>query len=156
MQQLYREYNEMPKLQPLLREISWAKNLVTLGRCQDPRKAQTARAVKDHYTFDVLELAEERRERQLEQAPIAKLRNFLAELGGAFAFIGVIICRARTSPLLNMPCAMPRDRWTIAAYLVRPNLLENIQSALPSREQITEQLSAWSTANFDREVPCAS
>ena len=54
----------------------------------DAIKAQAALAVKDHYTFDFLELAEEHSERQLEQALVANLRQFLAELGGAFAFIG--------------------------------------------------------------------
>lgn len=134
MRQFYREYNELPKLQPLVREISWAKNLVILGRVKDPLerefylratarfgwtkavlqhqidnqsyakyllnqtnfdatlpeeiKAQAMLAVKDHYTFDFLELAEEHSERQLEQALVANLRQFLAELGGAFAFIG--------------------------------------------------------------------
>ena len=46
-----------------------------------------ALAVKDHYTFDFLELAEEHSERQLQQALVANLRQFLTELGGAFAFI---------------------------------------------------------------------
>lgn len=134
MRQFYREYNDLPKLQPLVREISWAKNLVILSRCKDPLqrefylratarfgwtkavlqhqidnqsyekyllnqtnfdqslpeevKAQAALAVKDHYTFDFLELAEEHSELQLEQALVANLRQFLTELGGAFAFIG--------------------------------------------------------------------
>jgi len=51
-------------------------------------RAQAALAVKDHYTFDFLELAEEHSERQLEQALVQNLRNFLAELGGAFTFVG--------------------------------------------------------------------
>jgi predicted nuclease of restriction endonuclease-like (RecB) superfamily len=134
MRDFFREYNDQPKLQPLVAEISWAKNLVILGRCKDPLqrefylratarfgwtkavlqhqidnqsyekyllnqtnfdqalpeaiKAQAALAVKDHYSFDFLELAEEHSERQLEHALVAHLRQFLAELGGAFAFIG--------------------------------------------------------------------
>jgi predicted nuclease of restriction endonuclease-like (RecB) superfamily len=35
MRQFYREYLDLPKLQPLVREISWAKNLVILARCKD-------------------------------------------------------------------------------------------------------------------------
>lgn len=54
----------------------------------DDIKAQAALAVKDHYTFDFLDLAEEHSERQLEQALVANLRQFLTELGGSFAFIG--------------------------------------------------------------------
>jgi predicted nuclease of restriction endonuclease-like (RecB) superfamily len=134
MRQFYREYNELPKLQPLVREISWAKNLVILSRSKDPLgrefylratarfgwtkavlqhqidnktyekyllnqtnfddtlpdelQAQAALAVKDHYTFDFLELADEHSERQLEQALVLNLRQFLTELGGTFAFIG--------------------------------------------------------------------
>lgn len=51
-------------------------------------KAQAALAVKDRYTFDFLELAEAHSERKLEQALVQNVRAFLAELGGAFAFIG--------------------------------------------------------------------
>ena len=114
MRQFYSEYRERPKLQPLVREISWAKNLVIMARCKDDLerefylratarfgwtkavlqhqvdnksyekyllnqtnfdetlppaiRAQAALAVKDHYTFDFLELAEEHSERQLELA----------------------------------------------------------------------------------------
>lgn len=134
MRDFYRSYSELPKLQPLVAEISWAKNLVILARVKAPLerqfylratarfgwtkavlqhqidnqsyakyllnqtnfdatlpeeiKAQAALAVKDHYTFDFLELAAEHSERQLEQAIVANLRNFLSELGGAFTFIG--------------------------------------------------------------------
>jgi predicted nuclease of restriction endonuclease-like (RecB) superfamily len=134
MRQFYREYLDLPKLQPLVREISWAKNLVILARCKNPLqrefylratvrfgwtkavlqhqidnqsyekyllnqtnfdqalpetiKGQAVLAVKDHYSFDFLELAEEHSERQLEEALVRNLRRFLTELGGAFAFIG--------------------------------------------------------------------
>jgi predicted nuclease of restriction endonuclease-like (RecB) superfamily len=45
-------------------------------------------AVKDEYTFDFLELADEHSERQLEQAILARVEPFLQEMGGIFAFIG--------------------------------------------------------------------
>ena len=51
-------------------------------------KNQAALAVKDHYTFDFLELAEEHSERELERALIDNIRRFLAEMGGAFTFVG--------------------------------------------------------------------
>jgi len=35
MRQFYVLYRDRPKLAPLVREISWAKNLVILGRCKD-------------------------------------------------------------------------------------------------------------------------
>ena len=134
MRQFFNEYNDKPKLQSLIGEISWAKNLLIMGRCKDdlerefylratarfgwttkvlqhqldnPRyaqylngqtnfdaavqgsiKAQALLAVKDHYTFDFLGLAEEHSERELEQALVRNLRSFLSEMGGAFTFVG--------------------------------------------------------------------
>lgn len=134
MRQFYAEYRNLPNLQPLVGEISWAKNLVILSRCKDllerefylratarfgwtkavlqhqidnrsyekyllnqtnfdatlpaEIKAQASLAVKDHYTFDFLDLAEEHSERELERSLVNHLRRFLAEMGGAFAFVG--------------------------------------------------------------------
>lgn len=134
MRDFYCEYSKRPKLQPLVAEISWAKNLVILTSCEDDLErefylratarfgwtkavlqhqidnksyekyllnqtnfdqtlppaiqGQAALAVKDHYTFDFLELSVEHSERELELALVQNLRRFLSELGGAFAFIG--------------------------------------------------------------------
>jgi len=134
MLDFYRCYVDKPKLQPLVAEISWAKNIVILGRVKDdlarefylratarfgwtknvlqhqidnqsyekylmgqtnfdqvlPEKVRTqaALAVKDHYTFDFLDLADEHSERDLEQALVKNLRDFLTEMGGAFSFVG--------------------------------------------------------------------
>jgi predicted nuclease of restriction endonuclease-like (RecB) superfamily len=49
---------------------------------------QAQLAVKDEYTFDFLELADEHSERQLEQAILTRVESFLQEMGGMFAFIG--------------------------------------------------------------------
>lgn len=134
MRQFYCEYRERAKLQPLIRDLSWTKNLIVMRRCKDPLerefylratarfgwtkavlehqidnksyekyllnqtnfdqalpealKAQAALAVKDHYTFDFLDLAEAHSERELERALVGNLRRFLAEMGGAFTFVG--------------------------------------------------------------------
>lgn len=48
---------------------------------------QAKLAVKDEYTFDFLELGAEHSEYQFEQAILKKIRNFLIEMGGHFAFI---------------------------------------------------------------------
>jgi hypothetical protein len=44
--------------------------------------------VKDEYTFDFLELGEAHAERELERALIARIEDFLREMGGLFAFVG--------------------------------------------------------------------
>lgn len=50
--------------------------------------SQAKLAVKDHYTFDFLDLSDEHEERELEREIIANLRRFLAEMGAHFAFLG--------------------------------------------------------------------
>lgn len=49
---------------------------------------QAKLAVKDEYTFDFLELADEHSERQLEQAILTRVEPFLQEMGGMFTFVG--------------------------------------------------------------------
>ena len=49
---------------------------------------QARLAVKDEYTFDFLEMGDERTERQLEYAVLAKVEPFLREMGGLFSFVG--------------------------------------------------------------------
>ncbi len=51
-------------------------------------RAQAKLAVMDEYTFDFLELGEEHSERELEQALIARIEDFLRAMGGMFAFMG--------------------------------------------------------------------
>jgi predicted nuclease of restriction endonuclease-like (RecB) superfamily len=55
---------------------------------EEKYKHQAKLAVKDSYTFDFLELAEDYKERELEIALINNVRSFLKEMGGDFAFIG--------------------------------------------------------------------
>jgi len=50
--------------------------------------AQAKLAVKDHYTFDFLELADAHEERELEAALLTNVQHFLAEMGPHFTFVG--------------------------------------------------------------------
>jgi len=49
---------------------------------------QAVLAVKDEYTFDFLDLADEHSERELVRALVGNIRRFLGEMGGAFTFVG--------------------------------------------------------------------
>lgn len=51
-------------------------------------KEKAKLVVKDEYVFDFLELGDEYSERQLENALISRIDDFLREMGGIFAFIG--------------------------------------------------------------------
>ncbi|MDM8522521.1 PDDEXK nuclease domain-containing protein [Desulfococcaceae bacterium HSG8] len=134
MRLFYSEIQQNKKLQPLVAEISWTKNILILTRCKDPSerefymlhvrkfgwtkdvlihqienktyekyllnqtsfdqtlpdqfKHQAKLAVKDHYTFDFLELAEEHSEHELELALVRNIRKFLIEMGPWFTFVG--------------------------------------------------------------------
>jgi len=45
-------------------------------------------AIKDHYTFDFLELSEKHSERELEEGLLRNMQEFLLELGGEYCFMG--------------------------------------------------------------------
>jgi predicted nuclease of restriction endonuclease-like (RecB) superfamily len=51
-------------------------------------RQQAKLAVKDEYLFDFLELGDEYHERQMEQALVARVEDFLREMGGMFTFVG--------------------------------------------------------------------
>lgn len=53
-----------------------------------PQSDLAQQLTKDPYNFDFLMLAEEAKERDLERALLAHLRQFLIELGKGFAFVG--------------------------------------------------------------------
>ena len=54
----------------------------------DQFKYQARLAVKDEYNFDFLELGEKHKEHELEVGLINKIREFLAQMGSDFTFIG--------------------------------------------------------------------
>ena len=134
MRNFYLTYRTNEKLAPLVREISWTKNVIIMERCKadirrefylkttkkfgwtkdvlinqieavaferfmanqtnfdktvpEKYRHQAKLAVKDEYSFDFLELAEEHSEKELERALLENVRKFLIEMGGYFAFVG--------------------------------------------------------------------
>jgi predicted nuclease of restriction endonuclease-like (RecB) superfamily len=51
-------------------------------------KKHASLAVKDEYTFDFLDLADQHNEVELERAMLAKINQFLIEMDGVYAFMG--------------------------------------------------------------------
>jgi predicted nuclease of restriction endonuclease-like (RecB) superfamily len=134
MRQFYLEYRDSIKLQPLVGEISWTKNVVIFQKSKDDLerefyikmtkkfawtknllinqienksyekflinqtnfdstleenyKHQAVLAVKDEYNFDFLDLGVEYSEHALEIGLINKIREFLAQMGTDFTFVG--------------------------------------------------------------------
>ena len=54
----------------------------------DSIKNQAVLAIKDEYTFDFMDLADNHSERQLEASLVNNVRSFLLEMGSQFTFIG--------------------------------------------------------------------
>jgi predicted nuclease of restriction endonuclease-like (RecB) superfamily len=90
----------------MTKKFGWTKNILAaqissnafasaasaqsnFGKVLPPeRAAQAQLAIKDEYTFDFLDLAQEHSERELERALLAKVNRFLIEMGGMFTFVG--------------------------------------------------------------------
>lgn len=53
-----------------------------------PQSDLARETLKDPYTFEFLTLAEEAKEKELEEGLLAHIRKFLIELGAGFAFVG--------------------------------------------------------------------
>jgi predicted nuclease of restriction endonuclease-like (RecB) superfamily len=53
-----------------------------------PQSDLAQELLKDPYIFDFLGIADDAREKEVENALLAHLRDFLLELGGGFAFVG--------------------------------------------------------------------
>jgi predicted nuclease of restriction endonuclease-like (RecB) superfamily len=53
-----------------------------------PQSDLARETLKDPYTFEFLTLAEDAREKELEEGLLAHIRKFLVELGAGFAFVG--------------------------------------------------------------------
>lgn len=70
----------------------WEKTVINQQNFNDTlpnhQGENAALVVKDEYTFDFLDLSEPYTEQQLELALLSNIRNFLASMGGDFAFIG--------------------------------------------------------------------
>lgn len=66
----------------LLNQTNWDRTL------SDSLKKNALLAIKDHYTFDFLNLADQHEESELEQALIKNVRSFLLEMGNDFTFLG--------------------------------------------------------------------
>ena len=134
MAQFYNEYSSNEILEPLVREISWSKNIAIMKKCKDDQerrfyilttkkygwtknvlthqienksyekyllnqtnyddvlpdhlKNQAVLSVKDQYNFELLDLADEHSERELETSIIKNIRAFLMQMGNDFTFIG--------------------------------------------------------------------
>jgi len=76
------------QIQTRLRERQ-GQAITNFSRALPPAESDLARQIlKDPYQFDFLSLAENARERDLERALLARVKDVLLEMGKGFAFVG--------------------------------------------------------------------
>jgi len=106
MRNFYLSYSKNEKLAPLVREISWTKNVLIHNlennayhkyllnqtnfdeAVPEKYRLQAKLSVKDDYNFDFLEMGLEHSEAELEAAIVRNIRAFLSEMGDDYTFIG--------------------------------------------------------------------
>lgn len=124
MRQFYSEYRDKPKLQPLVGEISWTKNLLIMARCEEDLERE--------FYLDQLD----RRHRfEGENPPI-----------------GIVICRDKTRTVVEYALRNTNRPLGIATYTVTPQLPADYQHDLPSPEQIAARLQAWAGEQGERDA----
>src|SRR4030042_1011634 len=78
MQKFYLTYHSNEKLAPMVREISWTKNIIIMERCKDDIR-------REFYLKTTKKLGWTK---ELERALLENVRKFLIEMGGYFTFVG--------------------------------------------------------------------
>ena len=129
MRQFYNEYRDKPKLQSLIGEISWAKNLLIMARCKDDleREFYLRATARFGWTSKVLQ----------HQLDNHSYRQYL--LGQTNFDAAVPQCRR----VVEYALRTSSHALGIATYTVTPQLPASYQADLPSPEQIAARLQGW-------------
>ena len=163
MSQFYEEYRERPILQPLVAEISWAKNIVIMTRCKDDLQREfylraTARfgwtkAVLQHQidnqSYEKYLLNQTSFDQTLTPEHKGKMEFYLEALDaqermeGENSPIGIIICREKNHTVVEYALRSAARPIGVATYAIVPQLPEAYRNELPSPEQIAERLRLW-------------
>jgi len=115
----------------------------------DTIKAQARLAVKDHYTFDFLGLADELKIGEFKPEHKGQIEFYLDTLDqqhrieGENPPIGIVICRSKTRTVVEYALRNMTRPLGIATYTVTPRLPASYRGELPSAEEIAKRLEGW-------------
>jgi predicted nuclease of restriction endonuclease-like (RecB) superfamily len=164
MKNFYLFYSTNPKLQPLVAEISWVKNLIVLERCRDPLEMGDGFCfVGNQYRIEIeveeyfIDLVLYHRKLKSLIAVELKVGKFKPEYAGKMQFylsvlndkvrvngenpaIGIIICKEKNRTVVEYALKDVKKPISIATYKITSSLPEELAKYLPSREKITERL----------------
>lgn len=124
MRQFYTEYRDRPILQPLVREISWAKNMVIMTGCKDllQREFYLRATARFGWTKAVLQ-------HQIDHQSYEK-----------YLLNQTSFDQTLTPEIRNQAILAVKDEYT---YILVPQLPEAYRNELPSPEAIAERLRLW-------------
>lgn len=106
-------------------------------------------AIKDHYTFDFLNITEEHPESELEQTLIKNIRAFLLEMGNDYAFVGnqYRLEVGGQEFFIDLLLFHRKLQGTVpigvSTYSTTNNLPEAYRSLLPSEKDIEDKLQVF-------------
>lgn len=119
MRQFYIEYQGKPKLQPLVGEISWSKNLLIMARCKDDleREFYLRATARFGWTSKVLQ-------HQLDN------HSYRQYLLGQTNFDAA--AKPKPKPWSSTPCAPPAMRWALPPTPSHRNCPQAIRQTCPA------------------------
>jgi len=123
MRQFYTEYRSRPILEPLVREISWAKNVLIMKRYKDDLARE--------FYLEALDTQE--------------------RLADENHSIGIIICWDKNKTVVEYALRTARRPIGVATYTVSAELPEAYRAELPSPEAIAERLKIWDVKEAEDE-----
>ena len=118
MRNFHLTYRENEKLAPLVREISWTKNIVIMEKCKN----------------------------DLEREFYIKMQFYLAVLNGKAKLedenpsIGIILCKEKNRIIVEYALKDTTQPIGVSTYRITSTLPEELQKYLPSGEEIAKRL----------------
>ena len=149
MRQFYLEYNENSKLQPLVGEISWTKNVVIFQKCKDDfeREFYIKATMKFGMTKDVLinHIENQSYEKFLlnqtnfDNTLVEKYKHE-AKLADENPSIGIIICKEKKRTTVEYALKDSTQPIGVATYKLTESLPNSLKGLLPTSKEIEERL----------------
>lgn len=122
-------------------------------RLPKPGSDLAQQSLKDPYLFDFLNVGDEADEREIESALVKHITQFLLELGAGFAAvdrqikaeqdaptIGVLLCKSKNEVVAEYALGDKSQPMGVAEYKLLESLPKELQTSLPSIEQIEREL----------------
>ena len=122
--------------------------------------------MKEPYVFDLIELTENYKEKELENKMLERLKNVLLELGNGFSFvgsqykitvgnqdfyidllfyhinpsIGILLCQSKNNEIVDYTLKYINKPLGVSEYKIFNELPENLLKELPTEEEINLHL----------------